>query len=103
MKGAAAMKSYHYTWTEEYYLLHLQFNDSASQPYEAILVREYAGGKQRSEKLPVLQGVPSHRILLSRSHPQEEAFTVEYPGRVMLEVFQLDDRAYYPTQAFYRD
>ncbi|HEY9069423.1 MAG TPA: hypothetical protein VIV61_04145 [Candidatus Ozemobacteraceae bacterium] len=102
MSSAVTTKSYRYTWTEEYYLLHLQFNDSAPGPYEATLVREYDGGKRRTEKLPVVQGVPSHRILVSRSHPREEAFTVEYPGRITLEVFLLDDRAYYPTQAYYR-
>jgi len=96
------MKSYKYSWTAEYYLLHLQFNNPAMVPFEAEITRNYANGTSRSEIEKANEAMDSHRILISRSHPKETDFTVEYPDTLVLEVYELDDRAYYPTKPIFK-
>ncbi|MBF0501025.1 MAG: hypothetical protein HQM09_12880 [Candidatus Riflebacteria bacterium] len=95
------MKTFSYQWTPEYYLLHLQFVASGKTAYQSSITRSFSGGKPLVEAVPVLSGVESHRIMVSRAHPKETGFLVEYPDDVRLEVFQLDDRAYYPTETFF--
>lgn len=96
------MKSYRYEWTPEYYLLHLQFNNPEKNPFEARIIRSFRSGKKRVETEPAKDGMESHRILLSRSHPNETDFIVEFPDSLVLEVYELDDRAYYPTEPVYK-
>ncbi len=96
------MKSYKYQWTSQYYLLHLQFNNPSRIPFEAVISREFSNGAHKTETETAKDGMDSHRILVSRSHPKEINFTVEYPGSVELEIYQLDDRAYYPTNPVYK-
>ncbi|MFZ2960183.1 MAG: hypothetical protein WA705_25150 [Candidatus Ozemobacteraceae bacterium] len=95
------MKTFTYSWTPEYYLLHLQFDGNGSVAFEAMVTHIYEGGTIRKEPVPVLKGVESHRIMVSRTHPKEATFTVEYPDHIKLGVYQLDDRAYYPTESFF--
>lgn len=95
------MKTFDYIWTSDYYLLHLQFNFEGTDPLTARVERHYTGARPRAEDISAHAGAKSHRILISRSHPRETSFTVSYPEHVTLEVYQLDDRAYYPTEAHF--
>lgn len=96
------MKSYRYKWTPEFYLLHLQFNNPSRLPFEAVITRNFTGGAARRESEPSKDGMDSHRILVSRSHPKEVDFVVEYPASIEMEIYELDDRAYYPTKPVYK-
>ncbi len=96
------MKSYKYKWTPDFYLLHLQFNNPSRLPFEAVITRNFEGGAAARESEPSKDGMDSHRILVSRSHPKEIDFVVEYPASIELEVYELDDRAYYPTKPVYK-
>lgn len=96
------MKKFAYTWTDECYILHLEFNNKgADRDYSVGVVHRFSGAEPQREEVPVKKGQPSFRFMVSRSHPREEGLEVEYPQEVTLEVFQLDDRAYYPTQSYF--
>lgn len=96
------MKSYTYKWTPDYYLLHLQFNNPSLSPFEASITRRFESGKTRLETERTRDGMDSHRILVSRSHPRETELVIEYPASIELEIYELDDRAYYPTSPVYK-
>ena len=97
------MKSFTYIWCEEYFLLHVQLNNPGRNEFTANLIRVFPAGRRTTEEVLVPPGTLSHRIMVSRSHPTETATTIEYPEDVRIEVFRLDDRAYYPTEAYFRD
>jgi len=95
------MKKFTYDWTEDCYILHLEFNNSGGdRDYWVTVVHRFTGAEPQRENVPVKKGFPSFRFMVSRSHPREIGLGVEYPDDVKMEVFQLDDRAYYPTQSY---
>lgn len=96
------MKTFTYEWTGECYILHLEFNNTGpDRDYPVTVLHRFSGAEPQMEKVPVKKGLTSFRFMVSRSHPRETGLMVEYPQDVQLEVFQLDDRAYYPTQSFF--
>ena len=98
------MKTFEYRWDDSTFLLHLQLTrgqDLAAAPSGATLAREFEGGLTRRETIGVQGGEESHRFIVSRSHPKEVAFRLDYPQELVLEAFKVDDRAYYPTESFY--
>ena len=96
------MKTHRYAWTDEYYLLHLQFDNPSAHPFEASVTRHFVGGHTKREEVVAIDGMLSHRIMVSRSHPKETDFVVEYPESLVLELYELDDRAYYPSKPVYK-
>lgn len=65
------------------------------------LERTFRGGTMVDEAVRVPEGQETHRFIVSRSHPDEEAIRLVYPAEFTLEAFAIDDRAYYPTTAFF--
>lgn len=96
------MKTYEYRWGPEIYLLHLQFTSGDHDGYRALVCRQFGDRHPCCEEIVCVRNVHSHRVLISRSHPRETAIVIDYPDPVMLEVFELDDRAYYPTGSIFR-
>jgi hypothetical protein len=96
------IKTFKHIWGEDFFLLHIQLNNN-NLLFNSIITREYTDGKSRKETINVQPNVDSYRFILSRTHPKECNVTVEYPSGVVLEAFKLDDRAYYPTEAFFVD
>jgi hypothetical protein len=96
------MKSFTYRWCEDYFLLHLQLNNPNRREFSGRLLRQFSGNQSRPEEIKVPPDTLSHRIMVSRSNPGETAITIEYPANVSIEVFRIDDRAYYPTEAYFR-
>ncbi len=96
------MKRLEYQWDDEYYLLHLQLTLRSPDGASAALTRHFDGAGRRTEgeSIVVQKGSLSHRIMVCRTHPTERGFAVEYPDAAVLEIFRLEDRAYYPTRAF---
>ena len=95
------MKRFEYIWDDDYYMLHVQLSAGHLGGMTAVVKRVFAGGRQgEPEFLIIPQGMTSHRIMVCRSHPQEQSLDIEYPAEAKLEIFRLDDRAYYPTQAY---
>ncbi|HLE12181.1 MAG: hypothetical protein A2504_13610 [Bdellovibrionales bacterium RIFOXYD12_FULL_39_22] len=97
------MKKLDYTWDERYFLLHLQINKQEGQKVQAQMIRQFRDGSTQQEMIEIKPKGPSHRFLVTRTHPQELSFTCEYPQDVELEAFKLDDRAYYPTESFFKN
>ncbi|MBF0410135.1 MAG: hypothetical protein HQM10_22515 [Candidatus Riflebacteria bacterium] len=95
------MKKFSYKWTEDYYLLHFQLDRQFEGETRLKLVRLFRGGESKTEEVKVPSHDKSYRFLLSRTHPREIEFNFEYLPEMTLSVFQLEDRAYYPTEAFF--
>lgn len=96
------MKTFTYTWNDECYILHLEFNNKGPDcEYAVTVIHNFAGSEPQREEIPVKKGMTSFRFMVSRSHPKETGLEVTYPEHSTLEVFQLDDRAYYPTQSYF--
>ena len=95
------MKQFEHIWTNEFFLLHIQLNNSGNINFEAIVTRQYEDGQSKKETVSVKQDVKSHRFIISRTHPKEKQVIVEYPDSVILEAYKVDDRAYYPTESFF--
>ena len=96
------MKTFSYSWDEEYFLLHLQVNKREGQEFRTELTRTFRDGARQGETIAIKPEGASHRFLVTRTHPREIAFTYDYPDDVILEAFKLDDRAYYPTESFFK-
>jgi len=96
------MKTFNYTWHDELYLLHLQFENPTGKPFEARVSRNFSTGTVRHEAVYAVDGMKSHRVMVSRSHPKELAIAIEYPKALTLEVYELDDRAYYPDKPVFK-
>ena len=98
------MKTFDHKWDNITYLLHIQLTrpgERVSDECEARIGRRYASGREADAVVDVQPGVESHRFIVSRTHPDEVSLRIEYPAEVVLEAFEIDDRAYYPTQSFY--
>lgn len=95
------MKKFKYCWNEDTFLLHIQLNNSDGADYEVVIYREYEGGKVKKQKLLIDGKTDSYRTMISRTHPRERGLNIEYPEKVTLQVFIIDDRAYYPTETYF--
>ena len=69
---------------------------------EVLLCRQFADNTMKKEAILMANETDNHRFIISRSHPAETDFYVAYPNEAVLEAFIIDDRAYYPTESFYR-
>lgn len=98
----AGGKTFTHLWEEEIFLLHLQFDKRPGRAFSARILRLADDGSARAESVPVSAEGASHRFLVTRTHPTERGFTLEWPDDVTLQAFLLDDRAYYPTESFYK-
>lgn len=95
------MKRFSHNWTDDFFLLHIQLNHDGDVESEALVIRRYEDGSVGSETVKVKKNTKSHRFIISRTHPRERSFAIEYPEHIILEAFKIDDRAYYPTESFY--
>lgn len=97
------MKKFSYQWDDEIFLLHIQLNNDSGKSTEAKIIRKYTGSdsKNEQENIDIDKATSSHRFIVSRTHPKETSFEIEYSDDLVLHVFKIDDRAYYPTEAFY--
>jgi hypothetical protein len=93
------MKQFEYIWaSDNIFLLHVQFN-AAGKKHKVFICREYEG-QTKKEELDI-KDQKSYRMIVSRTHPKERRVVIEYPQENNIEVFKVDDRAYYPTESFY--
>ena len=97
-----SLKTFKYTWAGEIFLLHIQLDSPRAAKYPITIVRNYGekGTGREVMQIPALE--ESHRFMVSRTHPKEVGFVIEYPSEITLEAYKLDDRAYYPTESFFR-
>jgi len=96
------MKKFAHIWTEDYFLLHIQLTIECSLNSEVTIVRELVGRHPIQHILKIDKNVSSYRFMISRMHPDEKSFFIVYSQNIILEAFMLDDRAYYPTESFFR-
>ena len=96
------MKKFEYTWAGEIFLLHIQLDSPRPSKYPITIIRNYGekGTEREVMDIPALE--ESHRFMISRTHPKEISFVIEYPSDTTLEAYKLDDRAYYPTESFFQ-
>jgi hypothetical protein len=97
------MKRFFHSWTDDFFLLHIQLNNGKGLEGEVVVMRQYEDGTVRNESVFMKKDMNSHRFMISRTHPGETSFSIEYPEDIILEAFKVDDRAYYPTQSFYKE
>lgn len=96
------MKTFRHPWRDEEFLLHLQLNNaSPAVGFTATVRHRLTDGRELVEPYEVGDGQPSFRFMVSRAHPLETETVVEYPDAVTLEAYRLEDRAYYPIDAFF--
>lgn len=95
------MKEFQYTWDDSCFLLHLQLNKESGNACQVEISRSFSDREQPLELERMSEAARSHRFIVSRSHPREMGFSIRYPDEITLEVFKIDDRAYYPTQSFF--
>ncbi len=98
------MKRYTYTWSETpdgVYLLHTQF-DVNCEVYGLLLklTRIFRDGHQVCEEKLLIE--KSDRFIISRTHPDEIELIIQYPVELILSIYEIDDRAYYPTEVLFR-
>ncbi|MBF0546505.1 MAG: hypothetical protein HQM08_18810 [Candidatus Riflebacteria bacterium] len=96
------MKNFSYQWDEDYYLLHIQFDRTVEVPFTIKIRRDFKNTPPILEEIPYPEKDLSYRFLVARSRPSEISFFIEYPEEMILSAYKLDDRAYYPTEHFYK-
>ena len=90
------MNKFTYNWdSDKVFLLHVQLDNDTDSNYQEKL------GISKEEFLEIKKRVKSYRFIISKSLPTEKAFSIKYPKDIKLEVFKVDDRAYYPTESFF--
>jgi hypothetical protein len=94
-------KTFSYEWCSDYFLLHAQLTNSLALSFDVVITRDFCEKGKKIETVSV-KGDTSYRFMITRKHPKERGFTLDYPEDVTLEAFKLDDRAYYPTQSFFK-
>ncbi len=97
------MKNFQYIWDNDCYILHVQFKKNDDREYIISIIREFTGGNLIEETETIRNKSKSHRFVVSRSHTNETGFKITYPDNLLIEVFKIDDRAYYPTKPFFSD
>ncbi|WP_055108126.1 hypothetical protein [Paenibacillus ihumii] len=95
------MKRFEHQWTPDFFLLHVQANNPSGTGGTLEIVRLLENGQRKSEREELKRDADSHRFIISRSHPLEAKVAIEYPSHLILEVYKVDDRAYYPTESFF--
>jgi hypothetical protein len=96
------MKSFAYKWHEKFdgiYLLHAQVDLEDGAESFITKTRIFKDGKKEIERMPLLE--QSHRFIISRTHPDEVEMAVDYPDDSKLTIYEIDDRAYYPTEYYF--
>lgn len=93
------MKIFVYDWTDEIYLLHAQVDLSGAIEGSVRLTRFFTGDSEKIENKKLLE--QSHRFIISRTHPNEAKIQIEYGNTDKLTIYEIDDRAYYPTTTFF--
>ncbi|WP_455654266.1 hypothetical protein [Phascolarctobacterium sp.] len=95
------MKKFKHTWGNEIFLLHIELNTQGELSSNKVECMRKLNDSfiQETIKLP---NQSSHRFIISRSKPNEEELILKYSDEVVMEVFFIDDRAYYPTKSFFK-
>ena len=88
------MKSYEYEWKENRYLLHAQI-DKKDVLNEKIEITRFYKNTTEKEYRKILE--KSFRFIVYRKSPQEKMIKFTYPDNMVLKVFELEDRAFYPV------
>lgn len=96
------MKDYLFNWTDDIYLIHVQFNveDMSSLKNKTIVLSRTFADKSVATEERVMTN-DSFRFIISKSCPEEAFITISYDSTVTMKLFLIDDRAYYPTEAYY--
>jgi hypothetical protein len=92
------MKTYNHDWNDVHFILHLEFKREVGPMGPINVRRDLGGADDPEERIDPGPDIETHRILVSRTHPKETRFQVTYPDGVLLQVFALEDRAYYPVE-----
>jgi pyruvate formate lyase activating enzyme len=98
------LKSFKHTWNNlEEFLLHIQVTNPDRIDSNVIITRFYQQKKLNYEPLTIDRNTDSYRFILSRTHTDEIGFEICYSEKLVIEVFTIDDRAFYPSESFYKE
>lgn len=95
------MKKYLFTWSEELYLIHVQFDTTDLQTSNTnfTLTRQYEDGTYKEENGLITDN--GFRFIVSRTCPEEISIEISYGDDITMKLYLIDDRAYYPTETYY--
>lgn len=97
------MKNYLFPWKDDIYLIHVQFdmeNEIREENKNIIITRHFEGNLKKKETRYITNN--SFRFIISRSCPEEEKINISYDDSIIMKVYLIDDRAYYPTEVYYK-
>lgn len=96
------MKKYKFSWNDDIYLIHVQFDTNSLDALEnkdIVLNRVFFDENSESETKTITNN--GFRFIVSRSCPEEKYVEIIYDENVYMKLFIIDDRAYYPTFTYY--
>ncbi|WP_196605117.1 hypothetical protein [Pectinatus haikarae] len=95
------MKKLEHIWDNEFFLMHIELESQSDKSY-FIYIKRKLGYEILVEEKHFDKTNSRPRFIISRTHPKEKGLIIEYPDEIILTAYKIDDRAYYPTQYFYR-
>lgn len=97
-----AVKRFEFLWPDDLFLLHIQISKTSIDSEAPIIYRSFSNNSFKKESVKIPNKINSHRFIVSKSLPEENKITIFYPDSMVLEAFRIDDRAYYPTESFFK-
>jgi pyruvate formate lyase activating enzyme len=97
------MKIFNHEWNnDDEFLIHVQVTNANSIDASALITRHYENLKKNYELLAIDMVTNSSRFIISRTHSSELGFEISYPEKLIIEVFKIDDRAFFPLKSFFK-
>lgn len=97
------MKTFKHTWdNDEDFLFHVQITNQDKVDTTALVTRYYEQGKKNYEPITIERSSTRYRFILSRTHINETCLKISYPEKLVVEVFKIDGRAFYPLAPFFK-
>jgi hypothetical protein len=85
-----------YSWGKDNWILHVALR--GSRPSFLHMSRK-VGDRTQAEEIRVSES--GKRVLITRRRPEEEEICFRFDESVLLEVFEVCDRAHFPTSPIY--
>lgn len=93
------MKSHKYIWREKIYVLHLGIRKGNKKSYNLKVRRKIKNGTDLIEIVKLCD--INTRTIISKKRPEEEAIEFLYSDELEIEIFEVEDNAFYPLQPIF--
>jgi pyruvate formate lyase activating enzyme len=95
--GSGRAKRREFLWHGDIRSLHVEARNSSQVPQQLFCRRLNADSGHRDVQEVRVSGTESFRFILSKSHPEEGGVEVFSPADLEIKLFEVYDRAHYPT------